>query len=210
MTPARQRRRACAAPSWCASSAKPAASRSNAIRCIGPSRGRRRRSASASKTLRLTSCRSIRSSPVHKNFSLASAAKARVRFPNATATRVSASIVAGVKSPRSQPRGLCGTPVSEARMNVHISYKVPKTADIEREFNHNIEKLGRRLQVFRPELVHLHGIIESNSAREGYVISLNLRLPSGQMAAREASAEAITAIKACFDDLVEEVTKHKD
>jgi RNA polymerase sigma factor (sigma-70 family) len=95
-------------------------------------------------------------------------------------------------------------------MNVHISYKVPKTADIEREFNHNIEKLGRRLQVFRPELVHLHGIIESNSAREGFVISLNLRLPSGQMAAREASAEAVTAIKACFDDLLEEVIKHKD
>jgi DNA-directed RNA polymerase specialized sigma24 family protein/ribosome-associated translation inhibitor RaiA len=95
-------------------------------------------------------------------------------------------------------------------MNVHISYKVPKTADVEREFNHNIEKIGRRLQVFRPELVHLHAIIESNSAREGFVVSLNLRLPSGQMAAREAAAEAVNAIKAGFDDLLEELTKHKD
>jgi len=95
-------------------------------------------------------------------------------------------------------------------MNVHISYKVSKTADVEREFNHNTEKLGRRLQVFRPELVHLHGIIESNSAREGFAVSLNLRLPSGQMAAREASGEAVAAIKAAFDDLLEEVTKHKD
>jgi len=42
-------------------------------------------------------------------------------------------------------------------MNVHISYKLPKTPDLEKEFNHQIEKLKRRLQVFRPELVHLRG-----------------------------------------------------
>ncbi len=95
-------------------------------------------------------------------------------------------------------------------MNVHISYKVPKTPDLEREINHNIEKLNRRLQVFRPELVHLHGIIEENSARQGFVLSLNLRLPSGQMAARESATDAMACIKAGFDDLVEEVTKHKD
>jgi RNA polymerase sigma factor (sigma-70 family) len=95
-------------------------------------------------------------------------------------------------------------------MNVHISYKVPKTPDLEQEFNSNIEKLTRRLQVFRPELVHLHAVLESSSGREGFSVSLNLRLPSGQMAAREAAGVAASAIKNAFQDLIEELTKHKD
>ena len=95
-------------------------------------------------------------------------------------------------------------------MNVHISYKVPKTPDLEQEFNSNIEKLTPRLHIFRPELVHLHAVLEASSAREGFAVSLNLRLPSGQMAAREAASNASTAIKNAFGDLVEELTKHKD
>ncbi|HZQ25708.1 MAG TPA: sigma factor-like helix-turn-helix DNA-binding protein [Terriglobales bacterium] len=95
-------------------------------------------------------------------------------------------------------------------MNVHISYKVQKTPDIEKETNHQIEKLSKRLQVFRPELIHLKGIMEENSAREGFVVSLNLRLPSGQMAVQKASPNPTAAIKASFDDLLQQITKHKD
>ena len=52
-------------------------------------------------------------------------------------------------------------------MNVHISYKLRKTPDIEKEINHLIEKLRKRLQVFRPELVHLKGVVEQSlRARE--------------------------------------------
>ncbi|HET7750074.1 MAG TPA: HPF/RaiA family ribosome-associated protein [Terriglobales bacterium] len=95
-------------------------------------------------------------------------------------------------------------------MNVHFSYKVNKTPDIEKEINQQVEKIRRRLQVFRPELVHLKGIVEQNSVREGFLVSLNLRLPSGQMAAQERSPNATTAIKGAFEDLVEQLTKHKD
>ena len=95
-------------------------------------------------------------------------------------------------------------------MNVHISYKVQKTPDIEKEINHLVEKLRKRLQVFRPELVHLKGGIEQNSAREGTTVSLNLRLPSGQMAVQESASTATAAIKAAFDDLLQQLTKHKD
>jgi RNA polymerase sigma factor (sigma-70 family) len=95
-------------------------------------------------------------------------------------------------------------------MNVHISYKVQKTPDIEKEINHQIEKLRKRLQVFRPELVHLKGIIEENSAREGTVVALNLRLPSGQMAVQKSGPNPTTAIKAAFEDLLQQITKHKD
>src|SRR6476620_2632574 len=95
-------------------------------------------------------------------------------------------------------------------MNVHISYKVHKTPDIEKEINHLIEKLGKRLQVFRPELVHLKSVIEQNSPREGTTVSLNLRLPSGQMAVQESASSATAAVKAAFDDLLQQLTKHKD
>src|SRR5271157_6045431 len=99
-------------------------------------------------------------------------------------------------------RGLC--------MNVHISYKISKTPDLEKLINQQVEKLGRYLQVFRPELVHLKALVEENSAREGVVVSLNLRLPFGQMAAHGSGATATTAIKAAFAELTEQVKKHKE
>jgi RNA polymerase sigma factor (sigma-70 family) len=95
-------------------------------------------------------------------------------------------------------------------MNVHISYKAAKAPDLERQLNHQIERLGRRLQVFRPELVHLKGIIEQSTTREGVVVSLNLRLPSGQMASQQAGPTGIAAVKAAFGDLVAQLTRHKD
>ncbi len=94
-------------------------------------------------------------------------------------------------------------------MNVHISYKVHKTPDIEKEVTHLLEKLRKRVQVFRPELVHLKGMVEQDAVRKGITVSLNLRLPSGQMAAQRSSFKAVSAVKAAFDDLLQQVTKHK-
>ena len=95
-------------------------------------------------------------------------------------------------------------------MNVHISYKISKTPDLEKLINQQVEKLGRYLQVFRPELVHLKGSVEENSAREGVVVSLNLRLPSGQMTSQESGPTATVAIKAAFEAVTEQLKKHKE
>ncbi len=94
-------------------------------------------------------------------------------------------------------------------MNVHFSYKDGKTPDLEREINHLIEKLRKRLQVFRPELIHLKGGIEQSSPREGTTVSLNLRLPSGQMAVQKSAPTAATAVKAAGEDLLQQIGKHK-
>jgi RNA polymerase sigma factor (sigma-70 family) len=94
-------------------------------------------------------------------------------------------------------------------MNVHISYKVSKTSDLENRINQQVEKLGRFLQVFRPELVHLKGIVAENSAKQGISVSLNLRLPSGQMTAQSNGATERAAIKVAFEDITEQVKKHK-
>jgi RNA polymerase sigma factor (sigma-70 family) len=95
-------------------------------------------------------------------------------------------------------------------MNVHVSYKVHKTPDIEKEISHQIEKIQKRLHVFRPELVHLKAVIEENSAREGTVVSLNLRLPSGQLAAQKKASSPTSAIKGAFDELVQQIGRHKE
>jgi DNA-directed RNA polymerase specialized sigma24 family protein len=95
-------------------------------------------------------------------------------------------------------------------MNVHMSYRVNKTPDLEREINHLMEKLGTRLQAFRPELVHLKGSVEENHSRRVPMVSLNLRLPSGQMAVQESADTAVGAIKAAGDDLLHQLGKHKE
>jgi DNA-directed RNA polymerase specialized sigma24 family protein/ribosome-associated translation inhibitor RaiA len=95
-------------------------------------------------------------------------------------------------------------------MNVHISYRLHKTPAVEKDIQHQIEKLRKRLQVFRPELVHLKGMVEEASGREGTSVSLNLRLPSGQMAAQTAATTASAAVKTAFEDLLQQLNKHKE
>jgi RNA polymerase sigma factor (sigma-70 family) len=95
-------------------------------------------------------------------------------------------------------------------MNVHISYKLQRTPEIDKEIQHWTAKVEKRLQVFRPELVHLKGLLDENSGRERTTVSLNLRLPSGQMAVQESSPNATVALKAAFDELLGQISRHKE
>jgi len=99
---------------------------------------------------------------------------------------------------------------AEALMNVHVSYRLHKTPAVEKETQHQIERLRKRLQVFRPELIHLKGMIEESSSRDGANVSLNLRLPSGQMAVQTSAPTASAAVKSAFEDLLQQVTRHKE
>src|SRR5271170_4341991 len=95
-------------------------------------------------------------------------------------------------------------------MNVHVSYRLHKIPAVEKDIQHQIEKLQKRLQVFRPDLIHLKGVVEEISAREGTSVSLNLRLPSGQMAVQVSAPTAAGAVKNAFEDLLQQVNKHKE
>ena len=94
-------------------------------------------------------------------------------------------------------------------MNIHVSYKAGRTPEVEREFQNQIQKLERRLQVFNPDLVHLHAIADQQNV-QGPSLSLNLRLPSGQMAVQQSGATLVAAIKAGFGDLIAQLNRHKD
>jgi DNA-directed RNA polymerase specialized sigma24 family protein/ribosome-associated translation inhibitor RaiA len=94
-------------------------------------------------------------------------------------------------------------------MNVHVSYKAHKTPEIEKEITLQIEKIQKRLQVFRSELIHLKAVVDEN-AHEGTIVSLNLRLPSGQLAAQAKASKPVAAIKVAFDELIQQIARHKE
>ncbi len=94
-------------------------------------------------------------------------------------------------------------------MNVHVSYKAGKTPDLERELQHQLQRLERRLQVFKPDLVNFHAIVDPEN-RQGASTSLNLRLPSGQLAVQKSGENIIAALKGAFTDLLLQLTRHKD
>lgn len=94
-------------------------------------------------------------------------------------------------------------------MNVHVSYKAGKTPDVEREFQHQLQRLERRLQVFKPDLVSFHAIVDQEN-HQGASTSLNLRLPSGQMAVQKSGENVVAAVKGAFTDLISQLTRHKE
>lgn len=94
-------------------------------------------------------------------------------------------------------------------MNVHISYKAGKTPEIEREFQNQLKKLERRLQAFNPDLVHFHAIVDEQNG-QGASTSLNLRLPTGQMAVQKSGENILAAVKNAFADLLSQLNKHKE
>jgi DNA-directed RNA polymerase specialized sigma24 family protein/ribosome-associated translation inhibitor RaiA len=94
-------------------------------------------------------------------------------------------------------------------MNIHFSYKVNKSPDLEQSIELQIQKLRKRLQFFRPDLVSLYGTVDQG-ARTGTAVSLNLRLPTGQMAAAETADHPQAAVKAAFESLLEQLIRHKD
>src|SRR5438270_12128698 len=90
---------------------------------------------------------------------------------------------------------------AEAHMNVHVSYKADKTPDVEGEFQHQLQKLERRLQVFKPDLINRHPIVEQQNSPIA-IAALNLRLPSGQTAGQRSGENTMAAVKAAFADLL--------
>ena len=95
-------------------------------------------------------------------------------------------------------------------MQVHFSYhNVPRTPQMDKVIQTQIQKLEKLLVRFAPDLVHLHGTLESNGAHQNLVCSLNLSLPTGQLHARQEGSNLLTDLQTCFNHLVEQLKKHK-
>ncbi|MHB8735146.1 MAG: HPF/RaiA family ribosome-associated protein [Terriglobales bacterium] len=94
-------------------------------------------------------------------------------------------------------------------MNVQFTLQVPKSPDLDAVIARSMAKLERLLVVFRPGLVHLHGRLNRHTAREGTLCSLNLHLPTGQLAAEANAPTAQGALRIATQELTEQIKKHK-
>lgn len=94
-------------------------------------------------------------------------------------------------------------------MNVQFTVHVPKSPDLDHLLQRVTGKLEPLLAVFQPELVQLHGRLERRTSREGVVCTLNLRLPTGQLAAEEHADTAQASLRAASEELLEQLKKHK-
>ena len=96
-------------------------------------------------------------------------------------------------------------------MQVHISYhNVPRTKQLDHVIQKNMKKLEKLLSHYSPDLVHLHGTLESNGAQKNTTVSLNLALPTGQLHSREKEGNLLKDVQACFNQLVDQLKKHKE
>ena len=96
-------------------------------------------------------------------------------------------------------------------MQVHFSYhNVSRTEQLDKIIQKNLKKLEKFLSHYNPDLVHLHGTLESNGARKNTVVSLNLALPTGQLHSREKDGNLLKDVQACFSQLVDQLKKHKE
>ena len=88
-------------------------------------------------------------------------------------------------------------------MNLHFSYKAAKSADVEHEIQQHVQKLQRRLKVFSPDLVHLHGTVDCGAGpKVGCEVTLNLRLPLDLGLQDDQRARLLSSLLALSRDVV--------
>ena len=95
-------------------------------------------------------------------------------------------------------------------MHVHFSFHhVSRNAQIDKTINSQVNKLEKLLGRFSTDLIRIHGVVEFSAAHKGPVSSLNLWLPTARLHTRHEGDTPLTAIQDCFDQLIEQVKKHK-
>ncbi len=95
-------------------------------------------------------------------------------------------------------------------MKICISYKhVELREPVETQARHYVNKLGKLLKSYSPDLVQLHGGFEKLPRREEFSFSLNLSLPTGALHATGVGPDVRTSVRQAFAELEEQVKKHQ-
>ena len=95
-------------------------------------------------------------------------------------------------------------------MNVSISYRhVDSQQSVALEVMRRLNKLGRLLKSYEPDLVQLHGVFSKNPHNQEHSFSLNLSLPTGTLHATGVGENVRAACKQAFAELEVQVKKHQ-
>jgi ribosomal subunit interface protein len=110
---------------------------------------------------------------------------------------------------RRAPSSNCEFPTG-ATMNVSFSYKhVNSQQDVAAEVTRRLDKLGKLLQSYEPDLIQLHGVFSKNQRKDEQTLSLTLSLPSGTLHAIGSGKNVLAGCKNAFSDIEEQLKKHQ-
>jgi ribosomal subunit interface protein len=95
-------------------------------------------------------------------------------------------------------------------MKISISYKhVESRESVEPDVERHLNKLGRLLESYSPDLVQLHGVFGPNGRKKEQCCKLNLSLPTGVLHATGMGKNVRVSCKEAFSELESQVKKHQ-
>jgi ribosome-associated translation inhibitor RaiA len=95
-------------------------------------------------------------------------------------------------------------------MNVSISYKhVDAQQAVAAEMVRRLDKLGKLLRSYEPDLIQLHGVFSMNKRTEEQSLALTLSLPSGTLHATGNGKNILAGCKNAFSDIELLLKKHQ-
>jgi len=95
-------------------------------------------------------------------------------------------------------------------MNVSMSYKHVHTQQaVTTEVTRRLDKLGRLLKSYEPDLVQLKGVFTSNKRTDEPSMALTLSLPTGTLHATGNGKNVLAGCKKAFSEIEMQVKKHQ-
>ena len=95
-------------------------------------------------------------------------------------------------------------------MNVSISYKHAEAQQaVATELMRRLDKLGRLLKSYQPDLIQLKGVFSENNRTEEQLLALTLSLPTGTLRATGTGRNVLLSCKSAFSEIEEQVKRHQ-
>lgn len=97
-----------------------------------------------------------------------------------------------------------------ATMNISFSYKhVDSRQVVAVEVTRRLDKLGRLLKSYQPDLIQLKGVFSKNQRTEEQTLALTLSLPTGTLHATGNGKNVLAGCKKAFSEIEEQVKRHQ-
>ena len=95
-------------------------------------------------------------------------------------------------------------------MNVSISYRhVESQQAVATEVMRRLDKLGRLLRSYQPDLVQIKGVFSKNQRTDEESLVLTLSLPTGTLHATGNGKNVLAGCKKAFSDIEMQIKKHQ-
>src|SRR5271165_7228548 len=95
-------------------------------------------------------------------------------------------------------------------MNISLSYKHVESQElVAGEVVRRLDKMGRLLKSYAPDLIQLHGVFYRNHRTDEQSLSLTLSLPSGTLHATGSGKNALAGCKNAFSDIESQIKRHQ-